>query len=232
MDCTFFHGMNSDAGVWGPVITAMTGPLGIVHAPDLPATESVTDLAREVAGSAPRGLVVGHSFGGLIAQAITAQDPSRVTGLVLVASTLGVDTAEQAAARIERIRGLTSEEKYLDLAMSVVPHVYHPSNVDDDELLHRRRDSVAIYGLERFRAHTVAAAGRDDYTAAVRALEVPVLVVTPEHDAVIPVEKQSAFAREVGAELRTIANTGHMLPAEEPARLAGVISAWADEHTL
>lgn len=232
MDCTFIHGMNNDAGVWGPVIHEMAGPIGVVHAPDLPALESVTDIAREVTRSAPNGVVVGHSFGGAVAQALAASEPSRVTGLVLVASTLGVDTAEQAAGRVERIKGLASQEEYIDLAMSVMPHVYHPSNVGDEMLRTRRRESVGIYGLERFRAHTAAAAGRDDYTGVVRDLGVPVLVIAPEVDAVIPPERQEEFAETVGAEYRVIDGAGHMAPAEQPRLLAALISEWAHRLDL
>lgn len=227
---TFLHGMNNDAAVWSPVIRSLGGLVEHSFAPDLPAQSSVEDIADIVAESARPGVLVGHSFGGAVAMAVLERNPHLVTHLVLVASSLGADTPEQAHARREKAARFDTESDYIDFAVELMPKVYHPSHAADTALREARRQSVRAYGLQRYRAHSYAIGNRPDRTAVVRDADKPILVVAPESDSVILPEQQERFARDVGADFQTVAGAGHMLPAEQPTDLASVIADWLGQR--
>ncbi|MGX1856668.1 alpha/beta fold hydrolase [Dietzia sp. NPDC055340] len=226
MTFTFLHGMNNDATVWAPVIRSLDGLVKRSFAPDLQPLSSVEEIADDVAESAPPGVLVGHSFGGAVAMAMLERNPRLVTHLVLVASSLGADTPEQADARRKKADRLDTESDYIDFAVELMPKVYHPTHAADTAMRDARRRSVRTYGLQRFKAHSYAIGNRPDRTTTVRNTTVPILVVAPESDTVILPERQEQFARDVRADFQVVASAGHMLPAERPEELAAVIEDW------
>lgn len=224
------HGLNNDAGVWDAVAAALPTQL-TVHAPMLPPLDDIDEVADWVAAQfTNQAILIGHSFGGAVAQALYARHRERVQGLVLVTASIRADSPQQASGRIQRAEALQSEADYEQMANGSPQRLFSAEHATDSQILATRRESVSLYGLERFRAHTKALAGRSDVTALIAQADIPKLVVAASEDVVIPASSQQQWASEVGAEFETISNAGHMLPAEQPQRLGEVITQFVTRH--
>lgn len=221
----FLPGLNNDARVWDAVIAALPSDLKCT-AIDLPAIENLDELAVEtVRGLAGGFVLVGHSFGGVVAMAILDAFPDRVQALVLVNVPQGTDPPETARQRLEKAHRAANGE-FESLAMGRVDLVFYGARATDPEVIEERLRGVRSYGPQRYLAHSKAIAARPDRKQLLEMTLVPVLVVAAEHDVVVPCKDQESFAREIGADWTAIPQSAHMLPVEEPAKLALIISNW------
>lgn len=224
MKAVFLHGLNNDAGVWDPVCAVLDDNIDS-QAPMLPPIEDIDEIADWVADQYEgTAALVGHSFGGAVVQAVYDRHPEKVSALVMINASIRSDSETAAQGRMERIGQLHEEADYLQMATGAPEKLYAPENVSRSDILETRKKSVAIYGMERFKAHSKALATRPDRTDVVAKADIPLLVIAAGGDVVIPTERQQQWAEEVGADFEVIAETGHMLPAEQPEKLGEVIN--------
>ncbi|TNF21441.1 MAG: alpha/beta hydrolase [Rhodobacteraceae bacterium] len=199
-----------------------------VTAVDCPALDTVEAIAEALLAEAPeRFVVLGHSFGGYVALAMLAAAPERIAGVVLVNSNDWDDSETVAAGRLEKAKRAEAGE-YAELAAAASARAYHPDNAGRADLMEERAAGLTGYGAERYAAHMRASATRPDRGALLKAAEAPVLVVSADHDVVIPTEKQTAMAQRIGADQAILPGAGHMLPAEQPEALARAVADWLD----
>lgn len=231
-DFVLIHGVNGVAHQWEPVVRILEES-HTVTALDLPALDSAEAVAEWVSERIPEaGIVVGHSFGGVVAQALLEQHPEKCLALVLVNASLRADPPERVAERLARLESMTSEERYVDSVMSNVSRVYHPDRLADETLMRDRRSAVSEYGLKKFKAHTTALISRIDRTDVVKRSSLPVLVVAASEDQVVPSVEQGKWAADIDALFLQIPRTGHMLPSEDPVTLGQAVKLWADSMAV
>ena len=224
----FVPGLNSSSSVWRQVVDELPADLATIVV-DCPPLDDVDSVAEALLAALPdRFVAVGHSFGGYVALAMLAAQLHRLDALILVSSTDGADSPEQAAARLARVEEARTGD-YEAMAMAQVAQTYHPDHVGDPELLAARRAGIREYGVERFVAHSLACASRPDRSALLGATDVPVLVVTGDHDRVVPTALQQAMGERVGAAVVVIDTAGHLVPVEQPKALAQEIAAFVDQ---
>lgn len=230
MKFLFIPGVNNTPSTWNPTRAALQERGYESVAVDCQAIGDIDELAKTLVpdGDEPF-IVVGHSFGGMVALSVLDQMPDRVKGIVLVNSTAGKDTPEVAKTRLERAQQAL-DGGYQEIANGASARAYHPENAGREDLMAARRVEVEAYGAERFAAHQQAMAGRPDRSEVLKAFQNPKLVVAADQDVVITTAKQQQMAENVGAEYAEIAMTGHMLPAEAPEALAGILADWAKKH--
>jgi len=217
-------GLNNTAAVFDDVKAALPDPVR-AHCPDLPALETVEELADRVLREAPaRFWLGGFSFGGYVAMAVLDRAPERIQGIALICSGPAADTPAQAAKRQEAIAGARQGGYLETAAASTAP--FHPDSLARPELMARRRTIVQAYGAQRYIAHCLACIARPDRAGLLDGRH-PTLLVTTTHDRVVAPENLQRLAAEVpGSRLETVAGAGHLLPLEQPAALAAVLARW------
>ena len=227
MELVLVPGVNNHAGTFA----AMRAQLPPRHSALMLECDPLPDvdaIAARLLGKAPeRFAVLGHSFGGHVALAMAAAAPGRIAGLALVNSLDRADAPDQRALRESRAQQ-AEQGGYPQLAEAASARAYHSLNAGRDDLLAERQRAVEAYGAQRYAAHQRAMGARPDRHAMLLARGYPLLVVAGDGDAVVPTERQLDMARATGAECAVIAQSGHMLPAEQPSALATVVSAWLD----
>lgn len=197
-----------------------------VKTPEYPAVTCIEDIADLLWEQLPDACVlVGHSFGGYVALGMLAKSPERVAGIALVNSHTREDSE---GARELREKSATAAEsgKYTKLVEAVSDRVYHPDNLGRLDLSQQREADTRDYGPVRFSAHQRACAARPDREALFSSYSGPKIVVASEVDLVIDPEDQRVMAQKCGASFKSISGAGHMLPAEQPVRLAEQLSNW------
>jgi 3-oxoadipate enol-lactonase len=173
-------------------------------------------------------VVVGHSMGGMAAQALAIAHPAtvseRVRALVLVATACS---------------GLGMPGRLSSVAESVVASsafgraAAHPvaGRVRRRRAVGRRPALAQLRAVAEMFAATPAAT-RSGFLAAIAALDlrdgltaidVPVTVVCGTHDRLTPLAGARRIGSVPGARLVVLPDAGHMLPCEEPQALARIV---------
>jgi pimeloyl-ACP methyl ester carboxylesterase len=205
----------------------------------LPAARSLNAFADRVAvvleleGFAPAP-VVGHSLGGAIALRLAIRRPDLVSALVL-AGAAGISSRRRSARYALALTGI------LKPARRIAPHrrLVARSGILKQLVFGRwgaaDPPALPLDVVEAFLAgpasHTdtlsaVQALVRDDLRPDLDRVRCPALVLWGARDNQLSVEDAFDYARRLRAELRVIADCGHLLIAERPDACADAISGF------
>lgn len=178
-------------------------------------------VAAEVPADAPL-VVAGYSMGGYVALQMLAMAPRAVQGLGLVATSARADTPDGAALRERAIAAIERDfERYVGTLSSLL---LTPAALEDRALLAAVRADMQAVGAAVAVRQQRAAAARADRRDFVRGLALPVQVVGATDDRVTPpVLSQELAALVPGAELEMVEGSGHLVPFEQPARVAAAL---------
>jgi proline iminopeptidase len=181
--------------------------------------------------SARRVLVIGHSYGGFVAQELALRHPDRVAGLVLVATTPGqLGTAEpdeqgtpppaELAAAMRSTPRTNAE--FADLLSALLPWYLHrlPSAAVEP-LLRRSILDVAAWTRSMAVLRTWSSVDR------LHRIQVPTLLLVGRHDLFCsPAQSRRIVQRIPGAELVVLEHSGHLPWLEEPEPFFTALGAW------
>jgi 3-oxoadipate enol-lactonase len=195
---------------------------------------SVADMARDVTrvldhAGIERAHIFGMSLGGMVAQRVAIEHPSRVDRLVLGCTTPGGRNAEHAKFAIwlglvrARVRGKSeamAAEARLLLSDGFLET--HP------EVLERW---IRISNEQPVRPATLAmqviAALRHQTEDELHRITAPTLIVSSDSDLMIPPSNSRLLARRIrGSEIAWVTGTGHDFATERPAETASMLSTF------
>lgn len=174
-------------------------------------------------------LVCGLSIGGLVAQQLVRDNPSRVRALVLCDTAARIGTPDMWQERIDAIE----RDGLEGLADAVMERWFAPA------FRLTRRDELAVWRTMLVRtpaegyARACAAIRDADLTADAARIAVPTLAVCGADDGATPPALVRALADSIpGARYREIGQAGHLPCVEQPDALAGHMLAFFEEHGL
>jgi pimeloyl-ACP methyl ester carboxylesterase len=231
------HGLAGSSGNWCEVLPQLVERYRVIavdlpghgRSGALPRGATTSDFASSVAAvleaeGVGDALVAGHSFGGLVALRLAQRRPELVRGLLL-ASPAGIGSSTRAAQAIvlatttvrparlvAGFRHRFAERAWYRRA------VFRPWFVSDALALSSR----ATHGLlAAHREHAdTKTAGRaliaDDPRTELAPLHCPVLVLWGARDVQLPLDDAFAYARRLRAQLRLVADCGHLVIVERP----------------
>jgi pimeloyl-ACP methyl ester carboxylesterase len=167
-----------------------------------------------------RAVLVGHSMGGMLIQAMLARYPERVRGLVLVGTQA---TAWDEANRkdFNALADVVATEWSPELAQQCADLLLGKPFQGDRARLDEWKRNVAGYDLRGMSHLARAISDRPDLSVSTAAADIPVLVVHGSDDAAIPVATGRDLAATIpGARLVELSDCGHCPPLEAPQRFA------------
>ncbi len=210
--------------------TVATDHRGWGHSDAPEAGYTIGDLADDAQGviealGLKRYVLVGHSMGGKTAQLLASRRLPGLEGVVLVAPSPPspmVVSDEQRTAMVGAYASRESIGWVLDNVLTVTP------------LAPERREQViedSLRGAPQAKAAWPNVAMREDISADVAAINVPVLVISGELDKVDRVETLRAelLPRIAGAHLEVLPGIGHLSPLEAPSAVAAAIRRFVAE---
>ena len=227
MSVLLVHGVGGRPRSWDKVLPHLDSALrSRTTAVDVvvQAGQSVADVAKDLLRGHPgRHLIVGHSFGGMIAQEVALLEPARVHGLVLVSTIPGAtsrvaDINRGLAARIEST-GLNN------VAEQFATNLFAPGRLERDPELARSFVEDMLEAGSTSVCAALRAVADWDASARLGELSCPSTVVTG--DAEPDRDRQALLAQLIHAQFVVLEGTGHLSPLEAPADLARMITEMA-----
>ncbi len=195
--------------------------------------ERLADDADALAAhlGARRVLVLGHSYGGFVAQELALRHPDRVAGLVLVGTTPGrLGTGESDAqgppppdelAALMRTSPRTDDE-FAGLLSALLPWYLHRLPAAAAEPVLQR--AIVDAGSWMRSMEVLQGWSAVDRLHRVR---VPTLLIVGRHDLFCSPEQSRRIARRVpDAELVVLEHSGHLPWLEEPDAFFGPVETW------
>ncbi|HEY1151418.1 MAG TPA: alpha/beta hydrolase [Pseudoduganella sp.] len=188
--------------------------------------ETVEEMARAALRASPEGRfdLLGFSMGGYVAREMARQAPERVRKLVLVATSSRADTPlqvkqRQTAARAKPIGPFRS------LGRAAIIQSLHPANVANEALVAQVREMGARLGREAFVQQSMVV--RDSDADKLAEIRCPTLIIAAAQDQMRSPDEARELAQGIPhARLEIIEDSGHMIPLEQPERLAALILGW------
>jgi 3-oxoadipate enol-lactonase len=233
------HGVGGNHTVWNQVVPLLSTQFSIL-APDLrghgrtPAPEGSEFSYRELEGDVLRMLDVDHlpavhlvglSGGALLALRLTLDHPDRMRSLILVGGAAYVDPHTRAVA--DRWAETLAKDGRDAFALRLLKDLYYPDWIEEhldlaDEL--REQVKTQDFGPALKWSEAIRAFDERSRVASVRA---PTLIIQAMDDAVVDASHGRILRQSIpGAQIRILAETGHMVPVERPRETAEAIATF------
>jgi len=230
-DCglsTKFDGVEVDLRA---VLTA-----ALLEEPVPPVPYTLSDMANDVVGlldflKIDRAHIFGVSLGGMVAQVLTIEHPTRVRSLISVMSMSG--EPEFGESQPEAINALLSEtpsDRAGFIEHSLVYQVYHSKKYRSDEFskTSAARDFDRMYYPQGSTRQLAAVYASGRRTEKLRAIKAPTLVVHGKDDTLISPSGGERTAELIpGAKLVLVDDMGHDMPKQLWGYLVELISDFA-----
>lgn len=231
----FLHHFGGSSWAWSGVMDRLAGGHRCL-APDLrgcgdsdapSAGYAVGDLAADVTDLVglfrlERYVLIGHSMGGKVAQSLATSRPPGLEALVLVAPSPATPEPISEAERARLLAGHgdrgSAEETVRKITACPLTAPVFGRVVDD---IVRTSRPAWFAWLER--------GSREDVSARLPRISVPVLVVAGREDPVMPADflEREVVPGIAGARMAVVPSAGHLLPLEAPDATAGLIAGLA-----
>ncbi|WP_341926242.1 alpha/beta hydrolase [Nocardioides psychrotolerans] len=268
------HGLGASAVTWVEVMTGLsaTGPVVAVDLPGFGRTTALDDEPLTVAGYVRFVLDVadalgwttfalhGNSMGGLIATLLAAQQPERVSRLVLVSPALpptsplkllvparatlegmvpiAVSSVSAAALGVVGAGGLLDERRNRHLMRLIFsePDGVRPELIDLMAQEYADDDEVVVASrrkalLSALRSIAALWAAPGRVLRAIDAVEAPTLILGGTADALVPAKVlRQVLARRRDWSGHVLDDRRHALMMEAPQEYLALVQAWALDH--
>jgi 3-oxoadipate enol-lactonase len=226
------HGLLFDGGMWRGQVEPLSalGRVVIIDGPGHGKSEPPPKFTMEEHADAlldtlgdldiPRALLVGLSWGGMVAMRLALQHPARVAGLALL------DTSAEGESLVKRLRyrAFVAMHRRIGMPYSLFQKEVAPLMFAE----HTRRERPdllestyrRIMGFDRegvARASLAVVVHRAGILDKLDRIRVPTLVMCGREDRATPPEKSENIARAIhGSRLVMLDDVGHMSTLEDP----------------
>lgn len=234
----FLHYWGGTHRTWSSVIAQLSGSYRCVSYDSRGWGQSegpedgftMADLASEAHGVVDslrlrNYVLIGHSMGGKVAQLLASRKPEGLRALVLVAPATPTSTHFTEEAMQQQLHAYDNRETVLKV-IGFLSAKHHPSEVIE------RIVADSLSGSPAATKAWPTIGILEDISAEVVKITVPTLVVAGGEDNLDSVEqhKREVLSRIPNSELIVIADSGHLIPIDEPEQLAAAIRGFLSAH--
>ncbi len=229
MNLVFLHYFGGGPHSWDAVVSQLDGYKA--QTPDLrevgrltggySVEQAATDVLQMIGDQTEPFVLVGHSMGGKIAFAIAARAPQNLRGCVLIAPSPPSPEPMSDDDRAFMLRGHGTHEA----AERIV------NGAAGSELSSAMWEIAIAANLayaDRDWNNWIEIGTREDISAAIPDVQVPLLVIAGEYDKGMSAEflRGAIVEKIAGSRLEEIKGAGHLMPQEKPQEIANLIRDW------
>lgn len=223
-----------DESLWQQVSLSLSG-IELIHLA-IPRGASMDEVVlklvaeiRKLNANQPFSLI-GFSLGGYLASAVTLQCKNDVDRLMVLSNIPFQLPAEELQQRKGIVNWL-QQQGYSGLSTKRALAMVHADNAQNTELIEQVRRMSRQFSVEDVLLHMTVLSERYDLTTQLTALECPIWFGYGDQDHLVDqnvvenMSVQSAYIRSF-----EVADSGHMLPLEQPKVLAKLIGEWFESN--
>ncbi len=166
----------------------------------------------------------GLSMGGYIAWEFYRRHRARLAALVLCDTRAAADSEEAARGR-RLMASRVMAEGALAVPEAMLPKLLARLTLEErPEMVESLRQTMLATRPASIAAAQRGMAAREDSTALLGEIDLPVLIIVGEHDAITTVEEMRQVAGKIpGAQFVEVSHAGHLSPLENPPVVSGAI---------
>jgi pimeloyl-ACP methyl ester carboxylesterase len=190
-------------------------------------------IALMDAAKVDRAIIAGLSMGGYIAFAFWRRHRDRVRALVLADTKAGADSPEAKQKRRDMM-AMARERGSEAVADAMIGAMVGKSTREKSpEIVDAMHAMLAAAPVDGTVGALEALMERPDSTPTLASIDVPVLIVVGEEDALTPVKESEAMhAAIAGSRLEVLSGAGHVSNVERPAAFNHVLTEFLASLTL
>jgi len=189
---------------------------------------TIQDIAASIAQKLPeRFVLVGFSLGGYVARAIYEAIPERTAAMILIATSLREDSAEQNKTRVVAASTPSSRE-FRGLSTIAIKKSIHEDLADNITIIEKIRNMGKRLGANAFRVQS----GLNRERITLKPVSCPAYVIAAKHDRLRSKDEAEELARLTGTCADYVDGCGHMIPLEKPDELAQLVFTWLTKKGL
>lgn len=233
----FLHAFPLDASQWDHQVAALSGEHRCLRVdlwgcgaspppPDAPASLDAFagDVLRVLdAGEVDSFSVAGLSMGGYLAFALWRAAPARMRALVLCNTRAAADGDATRGERLAIAERALGEQSVEFLVEPMVERLIGPAARAEPHIVDPLRGRVRRCAPAGIAYAQRAMAARPDSTALLAQIDVPTLVVSGAHDAVVAPDEARAMAGRIAGSRHVELDCGHLSNLELPHRFSEVV---------
>jgi pimeloyl-ACP methyl ester carboxylesterase len=163
-------------------------------------------------------------MGGKVAQLLASRRPAGLVGLILVAPAAPTPTRFPEEARQQQLHAYDNRDTVLGTIAFLCARTPEPQIVE--QII---KDSLS--GAPEAKLAWPTSAILEDISSEVAKIEIPTIVLAGEQDRLDSVEQhhREIIARIPNSRLEIIADSGHLVPIDEPVKLARAITEFVTQ---
>lgn len=220
-------GFMLDETLWDDFIAAFPDSRPFIPA-SLNEGTTIQDIAASIAQKLPeRVVLVGFSLGGYVARAIYEAIPERTAAMILIATSLREDSAEQNKTRVVAASTPSSRE-FRGLSTIAIKKSIHEDLADNITIIEKIRNMGKRLGANAFRVQS----GLNRERITLKPVSCPAYVIAAKHDRLRSKDEAEELARLTGTCADYVDGCGHMIPLEKPDELAQLVFTWLTKKGL
>lgn len=229
MNIVLVPGYMLDEDLWADMAEDLA-QVGSLSYADLSRDATIEDMALRLLARAPeRFVLVGFSMGGYVAREVVRLAPTRVIGLILIATSSRGDTEVQAQRKATVARA-PSSSKFGGLSRGAILSSLGAAHANELLVARVRAMSVRLGGDVFGRQSSLVRTGDADQLGSIGC---PTLVIAAADDRLRSLDEAMELHTGIpGSKLAVIPGAGHMIPLEAPGQLLDVIRPWLSNLPL
>lgn len=220
--------MMCDGRLFGPQIALLSANCSIQVAA-VSQRWTIGEMAADILASAPPHFALaGLSMGGIIAMEVWRQAPERVTRLALLDTNPRAEVEAVAQGRAAQIARAQNGELAQMMRDSFIPkYVDQPG--DHPKIVHTCLQMASALGPVAFEHQSIALRDRPDQCEALKAVNVPTLILCGENDRLCPIERHELLHALIGpSTLSIIPGVGHLSTLQAPHETNAALKEWLE----
>lgn len=220
-------GFMLDETLWDDFITAFPESRLFIPA-SLSQGTTIQDIAADIVQKLPeRFVLAGFSLGCYVARAIYEAFPERTAAMILIATSLREDSAEQINTRVAAAN-INSSREFSGLSTMAIRKSLHADLAGNTAIIEKIRNMGKRLGADVFRVQS----GLNRERITLKPILCPTYVIAAKHDRLRSTEEAEELARLTGTCVDYVDGCGHLIPLEKPDELAQRVSRWLDKTGL
>jgi 3-oxoadipate enol-lactonase len=239
------HGFPLDAGMWAPQVAGLAGLTEVIaedlrgfgrDTRELPAIMPMRSHAADIkelidARGIGKVVMCGLSMGGYITMAFAERWPERLAGIILCNTRSSADDEDGVAARHDMARNARGKGMEV-IARGMIPNLLGPATRSErPDVAELVTDIIARQRPETVAATALGMAQRPDRLAVLQRLKVPALIITGDHDVLMPIPTSQVMADAMpGSRLAVLPGAGHLTNLEVPGLFNRTVQLFFEEH--